>query len=326
MLRKFPQRTLIVPYESVAFPQNTISNEKSYLDVTWNDILWSAVTVGRPGWFHVFRHGRASIFEAIFRWALIKMALTRSRYRGPFLTLTEAVKNMDQTERGMLSYSFGMTFCKMFSAKLLDTPWLLHLDVFRHELKVVVSGRSRPDLIGQDRRMHGWHGFECKGTMGALNSTIKRNAKAQAQRVCSVGASQCLLHVGAITYFQNDILRFFWCDPPPEDDAVGFPELPDDVWGHYYRPVAAIITQLGTDERDSGGNLRIRVEQCDLEVGVHSSVESSLVSGEWQQARLDAIEAEDEIREQGFQADGIQIYAGDSWDDPYDRIPQEAYR
>lgn len=45
------------------------------LDVTWDDILWAAVTVGRPSLHYVFQHGRASEYEALFRWSLIRMAL-----------------------------------------------------------------------------------------------------------------------------------------------------------------------------------------------------------------------------------------------------------
>ena len=313
----FRRSRLIVPYESSAFPQSTILNERWRLCVTWNDILWSAVTVGRPGWFGVFRNGKPSIYDAISRWSLIKMALTR---RGPFLTLTEFAKTKDQTEKLWISYNLGMTFCKMFSAKLLDTPWLLHIDVFRHELGVIIDGKLRPDLIGQDRRMRGWHGFECKGTTATLNSTTKKRAKAQAQSIRQVGLSPCILHVAAITYFRDSILRFFWCDPPPEDRTLSLPEPPDDMWAYYYRPVAEIIMEIGAEERDSRGNLRVRVEQCDLEVGVHSSVVQSLVAGNWQQARLDAVESEADIRGQGFQSDGIQVYAGDSWDDPSDTI------
>jgi len=45
------------------------------LDVTWDDILWAAMTVGRPNRHDVFHHGTASIHEAIFRTSLVRMAL-----------------------------------------------------------------------------------------------------------------------------------------------------------------------------------------------------------------------------------------------------------
>lgn len=58
---------LRIPYESVDFPPNTVKNGKAELCVTWDDILWAAVTVGRPGWFYVFQHGISSGYEARFR-------------------------------------------------------------------------------------------------------------------------------------------------------------------------------------------------------------------------------------------------------------------
>ena len=96
--------------------------------------------------------------------------------------------------------------------------------------------------------------------------------------------------------------------------------------GYYYRPLAEIIRENSAEERDLRGNLRVGVEQCDLEIGIHSSIEQSLVVGNWQQARLDAVEAAADIRDQGFQSDGIQVYAGDSWDDPSDAIFADSNR
>src|SRR5690606_34970662 len=102
------------------------------------------------------------------------------------------------------------------AAKLLGTPWVMHLDVYRPQLNAVLSGRSRPDLVGQHERTGEWHAFECKGRLSKPDATVKSNAKAQAQRVVSVSGNPCALHVGAITYFRGDTLQFYWRDPEPE--------------------------------------------------------------------------------------------------------------
>lgn len=62
-----------------------------------------------------------------------------------------------------------------------------------------------------------WHAFECKGRISQPDSTVKRKAKDQAQRVSGVNGTRCSLHVGAITYFKSDILWFYWRDPAPEE-------------------------------------------------------------------------------------------------------------
>jgi len=173
------------------------------LSVTWDDILWAAVTVGRPNRHYVFRHGAASVYEAVFRWSLVRMALEQRGPRGSRLRRTTAAKTLDPTEKGAVSYFLGMTFCKLFATELLNTPWLLHLDVCRPSLNPVLTGRSRPDLVGRVNGTRQWHAFECKGRISPPDATTKTKAKNQAQRLVSVNGTPCTLHVGAIVTFRH---------------------------------------------------------------------------------------------------------------------------
>jgi hypothetical protein len=63
-----------------------------------------------PPTYHVFRHGEASFHEAIFRLALIRMAVEQA-WSG-YLRRTDAFAALDPTEKGMVSYFLGMTLCK----------------------------------------------------------------------------------------------------------------------------------------------------------------------------------------------------------------------
>ena len=74
-----------------------------------------------------------------------------------------------------------MAICKLFAAKLLDAPWLLHLNVFRPMLNPVLTGRSHPDLVGQTQSGQ-WLAFESKGRVSSPAADAKNKAKAQAQR------------------------------------------------------------------------------------------------------------------------------------------------
>ena len=98
--------------------------------MSWDLILWSAVTIGRPNLHYVFQHGRASRYEALFRLSLVRMALEQVGPQGRRLRRTEALKTLDPTEKGAVNYFLGMVFCKLFAHRLLDTPWLLHLECF----------------------------------------------------------------------------------------------------------------------------------------------------------------------------------------------------
>jgi hypothetical protein len=140
---------LSIDYDHDYFPPGILSKTDRQLTTTWDDVLWAALTVGRPDLYHVFRSGNSSLHEAIFRLSMIRMALEQRSLRGR-LTRTDSFKRMDPTEKGAINYFLGLAFCKLFAAKKLDAPWCLHLDVWRNALNpTLLGGRSRPDLVAQ---------------------------------------------------------------------------------------------------------------------------------------------------------------------------------
>src|SRR5262245_24342616 len=145
---------------------------------------------------------------------MVRMALQQRGARGQKLVRTDLFKQMDPTEKGAVNYFVGLLTCKLFAWKLLDAPWTLHLDVFRPMLNPrTIGGRSRPDMVAQSASTAEWYAFECKGRASAPGPEEKRKAKAQAQRLVSVNGTPCSLHVGALTFFRNDAIEFYWRDP-----------------------------------------------------------------------------------------------------------------
>ena len=180
---------LEIRYDSEGFAPNAlVVNGASTLTTTWDDLLWAAITVGRPNRQYVFRHGLASTYEALFRLSLIRMALEESGTRTTRLRRTSAARTLDPSEKGAVNYFLGLAICKLFAAQLLNVPWMLHLDVFRPRLNLVLTGRSRPDLIGEIVG-GGWVALECKGRLSPPDAGTKVKAKAQAQRVVSVNGT-----------------------------------------------------------------------------------------------------------------------------------------
>src|SRR6476620_7574862 len=100
---------LVIDYESEAFPTSHGIQISGNLQITWDDILWAAVTLGRPNLHYVFRHGTSSRFEAIFRWSLVRMALEQRSQFGSRLWRTGALRSLDPTEKGAVNYFIGMT-------------------------------------------------------------------------------------------------------------------------------------------------------------------------------------------------------------------------
>lgn len=305
---------LRISYYSEDFPSGTVSDGLSSLSVTWNDVLWAAMTVGRPSRQYVFQHGASSRHEAIFRLSLVRMSLEQSGPTAHRLRRTNAAKTLDPTEKGSVNYFLGMTFCKLFASKLLNTPWLLHLDVFRQQLNAVLTSRSRPDLIGLENGTNQWHAFECKGRGSPPDTVAKDKAKQQAQRLVSINSVPCILHIGAITYFDGDTLNFYWRDPPTEPGrgiAIPFDPI---AWRNYYLPVFGLIsTADGWEAMRTQVGAFLPIAELDLEVSAHPVIAQLLFSGDWAGAQRAAALKADEIIKSGYQPDGIAVRAGASW-------------
>ena len=67
---------LAIDYQSEGFAAGApVPNVRGVLRTSWDELLWAAITVGRPNRHYVFKHGRSSGYEALFRWSLVRMAL-----------------------------------------------------------------------------------------------------------------------------------------------------------------------------------------------------------------------------------------------------------
>lgn len=299
--------TLRIDYQSVRFPRSAGVASSGTLSTTWDELLWAAITIGRPDTYHVFRHGPPSFHETIFRLSLVRMALEQE-WSG-HLRRTDAFAALDPSEKGMVSYFLGMTVCKVFAARKLFTPWLLHLDSFRHRLSAITLGRSRPDLVGQ--AVGGdWHAFECKGRSSSPSSEDKNKAKAQAQRLVSVGSTSCQLHIGSFAFFRNDLLEFYWRDPEPDAETPIPLPRPDQEWRYYFEPALSLTLETGSPALDEERALAA------VQVKIHPKLLGLLSAGEWSRAQAVARDMQITFQEEGYQMDGIKVIAGESWRQP----------
>ena len=327
------QRDILIPYESVRFPDGCpCSSPDSMLHVTWNDILWAALTIGRPSLSHVFKHGKSAVNEAFFRLSLVRMAIECGN-SDHHLHRTRAFDALDPTEKGAVTYFLGMVICKIFADKCLSTPWVLHVDVFGDQWNVQVdTGRSRPDLFGEQTSTNDWHVFESKGRSGPISQADKANVKRQVQRVLSVNGVSPKLFVGALSYFKRNTLHFYWCDPTPNHSDKRSHiklKLPVNAWSEHYRLVVEVMRAAGSLTRfpDHPASLDAplaEISELDVAIGVHPEVSGYLFDGEYDKVRTVAsnLHSSADIFESDSESmhrpDGLIVRSGKSWSEPRD--------
>jgi hypothetical protein len=311
-----------IEFISEGFPNpGPVINGTDTLSVTWDDLLWSAITVGRPNRHFVFQHGTSSLYEALFRASALRMTLEQISPVTRRLRRTAAAKSLDPSEKGAVNYFLGLTLCKLFAEKKLDAPWLLHLDVFRDLLNPrLLSGRSRPDLIGRTTGGE-WVALESKGRVSPPTADAKRKAKEQAERVVSIRGTPVSYRIGGFAYFRDDLLRFFWRDPQPNGveppNPIRLDLTEDDIWRAYYRPILALV---GPDnsafiERE---HTSIPIKEADIKIRVLSEVMRFLRLEKWKDAGHWCMEHQDQLAQGEVHRDGVQIIAGDSWSKPFE--------
>lgn len=303
-----PNRPLRIDYEAVSFPSASgINTTSGSLHVSWDDLLWAALTIGRPNRACVFAHGQSSLYEAIFRISLLRMSLEQSGPRARRLRRTAAARSLDPSEKGAISYFLGMTMAKLFAARLLDAPWALHVDVFGKSVGALLTQRSRPDLLAQIDGTNEWVSIEAKGRISPPNATAKEKAKEQAERIGVSGATM-RHHVGSITYLKNDVLQVYLEDPEPLNPKYQV-EYSDRAWAYYYQPALALSKR--TDSLSS--NWGQGQEVVDLKVEIHPELRDLLLEEQWELARKRCRLMREEFSIDGYQPDGIRVNSGESW-------------
>ena len=114
-----------------------------------------------------------------------------------------------------------------------------------------------------------------------------------------------------MTYLRGDALRFYWRDPPPENEPGIDVPLGSDAWRHYYGPVLDAVRSADPDAlRD---DRLVTIEGADVKMGIRPEVAKCLVDHQWERAYQAANEAEGSIANDGYHPDGIKVVAGESW-------------
>ncbi len=312
-----------IAYSSQGFPPemgSRFSGEQA-LTCSWRDLVWAALTVGKPRASHIMRYGRYAWFECLYRASLLYANLAE---QNGLFRRTLAYSSLDATEKGAISYFLGLTTAKLFAEKLLGVSWLAHMDVYRGQWGALgLAGDPQPSLVGLDREGR-WVVIEAKGRTGTLEHDVLARAKQQSQQVATIGGNAPRLRVALASFFQAGALHVAWEDPEmPLANAVSLELTPGELLHEYYRPLLALLVvqenqadldwvKLGEEEY---GVLHVR--EADVTIGVARFIYEAASRGP--DALAEAVLAERRLlarqarRHRAVGSDGVLVQVGALW-------------
>jgi hypothetical protein len=167
-----------------------------------------------------------------------------------------------------------MTSAKIFADRRLNVPWLAHLSRYGARWSVIYSGAKRPDLFGPTPAGQ-WVIAEAKGRVRTRQSLID-TMRRQKSAVASVNGFPPVVRIGTTTRFPADELELRVVDPPAKRVGLHFRIDPARWLLRYYAPVVDLVSRRHSDD-DRDGYVYGRLDDADLELGIHSAVLAQLL-------------------------------------------------
>lgn len=253
----------IIPYKPENFGTyaGPLFRNPGELTVSWEELCWAAITVGRRNWPDVTAHGLYSCFEIQWRIAMLWANLIE-KPNGK-LEKSYAFNNLDPSEKGAISFFIGNTIAKLIAEKLFDVSWLLHLDVYKHQLNPDLRLKRKPDFVGLDSSLS-WIIIEAKGRTNSATSKLMDDAKYQTRCLRKINGDFPSLRIAVASYFASKRLSVWLRDPESATENAEDVELdPKNLLIEYYKPFIHLYKKAINIEKQVVENLSFNV--IDLE-------------------------------------------------------------
>ena len=250
----------------------------TYLNWTGNmpcspaDLVRCALTVGRTR----LRSGNGQSFwsgaEAQYRTAAVHLFF---RNKSGFVSRSPAFNDLEQTEKGGVSFLAGMTLAKRFCEHVLSTGHTVHLT--RSKVACAITPpttKSRPDLLV---RMHDgtWFAMEAKGRTYRPGQHLFDQAKAQVSVVTKINGVMPPFGIATCASFDgSEHVLLQAQDPPPGSGDSGRIELsfdPVEALLAYYDPILSMIEPGPSVDVEVVGRTRcllFAIPGSDVKVGI----------------------------------------------------------
>jgi hypothetical protein len=261
---------VVIPYQASDFPPPSRLNRDHEIVVSWNEVLAAVVTVGKAR-RDILRNGRHSFAELIHRASCMQAYFDRDDDQR--LVLTKTHRQLDPSEKGVVSFYTGMTFAKLYADKVLGIPWMMHISRYQSAWSVAYGANTnRPDLFGCNAAGD-WAVAEAKGR-SRVTTKLLAKMKNQKSAVASIDGAVPMYRYGAATRFERNRLALRVVDPPAGPTAQDIPLDPAAWLLDYYRPIVNLLDEL--DAQYEGDAYVARLPGTDLEIGATEGLVSTV--------------------------------------------------
>ena len=260
-------------------------NGRPTLDVSLPELVWGVVTVGAPN----ANAALGNILSGLAFTGHKALAICATlRSDGAHFVHPANYGDLDQSEKGVLSYLLGMAMAKVMASRVLQVPWLSHARHLKDEdilhLRPANTGML-PDLIGQDGT-GAWHVIEAKARQKRAPLGDRAHWKAQARVVRDINSVSAVSRSYCLT-LQDPMVRVELVDPEPGEEYIDLEVDVERLRQEYYRPYRELFVADGAArwrpeyDEDWDGEYRFATLVSEpltgqrLELGFHSSLVES---------------------------------------------------
>jgi len=211
------------------------------------ELFWASLTVGAPSLTDAIQNILDSPAFALHKWYAVRSVV---KIHGGESTLVPGYKNLDQSEKVVLSYWAGMIFAKLVGEKVLHVPWMAHARLLKKQKRLTVippTTKSLPDLVGLDRSEK-WHILEAKGLQKRPSANQRINYKAQALRIGKVDGEKPASRNYCITNIRSPLSIELHDPDKIVKDSVEFNIDPIDFQQYYYKPFVEFFSKPDNTE------------------------------------------------------------------------------
>ncbi|AGJ58684.1 hypothetical protein F750_6257 [Streptomyces sp. PAMC 26508] len=234
----FPNGPAHVQTNATLFPAGSGVPIEQDLPVLPQDLARALFITGRAPHDQA-KHGRSSTYEWCHRVAALPAYLSWSDAPVSRITRTDLARELDPSEKGMLSYTLGQAMCQIFAESQLSVRFFMHVARYASAYNLTFApGQSRADFFGE-RTSGGYVVAEAKGRSGPLTNELRTAMEEQKRTVKTIkGEAPEIAYASAVHFSSpHSPMRLTAIDPDAvAPRAVDLPVDPDLHVLAYYAP------------------------------------------------------------------------------------------